>query len=245
MRKCLFGLVLGWSLIAVSNLFAFDRDYKAFHNFLKEYVHSGRVDYDAIRQSSQDLRQIENELAEISSSEYSLWSKEEKLAFWINAYNLAAIKLIVEENPSKSIRQIPNVWKKPGLTMMGKTLSLDSIEQGILRREFHEPRIHFVLVCASLGCPILRSEPYRGEQLSQQLDEQTKEFLSDPQKFRYVPKERTVYLSPIFRWFADDFQNSGGAIGFIKSHLPPEDAKPISPDVKIKWLDYDWNLNQK
>lgn len=214
------------------------------------------MNYASLKQSHEPLNAFLREIEAVTQEEYDHWSRDEKLAFWINAYNALAIKMVIDHYPLKkglswqalifpenSIQQIPNVWDKKFLNVLGKKISLNFIENEILRKEFAEPRIHFALVCASLGCPELREEPYLAEKLDWQLENQTQRFLQDPNKFRYDAKSDALYLSPIFKWFKKDFEKSLGIISFVKAHLSDPKGKEISSGTKIEWLGYDWNLN--
>ena len=127
---------------------------------------------------------------------YEKWDEKAKIAFWLNAYNAFTLKAIIDNYPIKSsffrsrvypknsIRQIPGVWDKIPFTVMGQDLTLEHIEHKILREGFDEPRIHMALVCAAIGCPPLRNEPYLGEELDDQLDDQTRRFLANQEKFK-------------------------------------------------------------
>lgn len=223
-----------------------------WNDFLQQYVHDGRVDYAAVQGHPEELESIFKSFASVSAEEFERISREEKIAYWINLYNFLVIRTIVQNYPirsgfswkkvvypSNSIQQIANVWKRPVLKVRGRELSLDAIEHEILRAKFHEPRIHFALVCASIGCPVLRSEAYEGMRLDEQLEDQVKQFLSDPEKFRYDENRRVVYLSPIFKWFEEDFEKAGGAVAFINRYL----QTPVSSKANTFWLDYDWSLN--
>ena len=143
---------------------------------------------------------------------------------------------------------------------MGRAMTLDGIEHGVLRKEFHEPRIHMALVCAAMGCPPLRNEPYTGDRLGDQLDDQARRFLSNPAKFRIAANEGTVYLSSIFKWFGEDFVPGYGVeqgygahsaaqravLHFISGYLDKQEAERLSSgDYSISYLDYDWSLNEQ
>ncbi|MBI4387484.1 MAG: DUF547 domain-containing protein [Candidatus Omnitrophica bacterium] len=236
----------------------FDHNYPEWSKLLSRYTQHGFVDYVSIKKSPDLLNDYFKSIETISQAEFRQWSKQEKIAFWINAYNVATIRLITEYYPlhkkafwkafafpSNSIQQIPNVWDRPALEIFGETVSLNHIENEILRKEFKEPRIHFALVCASLSCPVLRNEPYRADKLDRQLNDQVSVFLTNPKKFRYNPDADTLYLSPIFKWFKKDFETVGGIISFSKAHLPKTISNDISEETKIEWLDYDWSLNEK
>lgn len=252
------------SLLLVSlytpSIFAesFDHHYAAFGQLLKQYEDHSLVNYQAVQKSPELLNQILTQFVRVGENDYAKWERNEQIAFWINAYNVAVIKTVTDHYPlekglswkalaypSNSIQQIPDVWNRPALDVFGGKVSLNHIENEILREEFKEPRIHFALVCASLGCPVLRSEPYLADQLDLQLNEQISAFLADPKKFHYNPDTDTLYLSPIFKWFKKDFEQVGGIRSFLKVHLASDIGKNISEKSKIEWLDYDWSLNEK
>ncbi len=163
--------------------------------------------------------------------------------------------------PKNSIRQIPVVWAKITFKVMGKYYTLEQIEHKILRKEFKEPRIHMAMVCAAIGCPPLRNEPYTGKKVDRQLDDQSKRFLTDPNKFSFDRGKRMLHISPIFKWFGSDFvktkakkkpfiqySNKEAAIlEFVRKYLAKDHAflDPSKKAVRIKYLDYDWSLNEQ
>jgi hypothetical protein len=162
--------------------------------------------------------------------------------------------------PKNSIRQISGVWDDLKFTIMGRPMVLDGIEHNVLRTNYHEPRIHMALVCAAMGCPPLRNEPYTSERLSAQFDDQARRFLSNPAKFRIDRDAGRVYLSSIFKWFGDDFipkyavEDSYGnhskkeraTLHFVAGYLEKKDADYLaSGNYDVKYLDYDWSLNEQ
>lgn len=180
----------------------------------------------------------------------ALPSDADRFAFWVNAYNLLAIKVIVDRYPIDSIRDGGNllfpVWKRTAGEVAGRELSLDDVEHGILRKQFDEPRVHFALVCASLSCPDLRAEPYEGARLEAQLDDQVQRFLGDRQRgMRPGADGRSAAVSSIFRWFAEDFVAGGGVAAFLEAHAPAELRQHIAglDEEQLSYLDYDWSLN--
>ena len=173
------------------------------------------------------------------------WSTEAQLAYWINAYNAFTVKLIVDNYPLESIKDIKkgipmvnSVWDIKFIEIGGESLDLNKIEHGILRKEFNEPRIHFAINCASVSCPSLRNEAYTAERLEKQLDEQTRMFLSDQSKNRLTSSH--VEISKIFQWFGGDFTKDGTIIDFLNRY---SDTR-INADARISYLEYDWNLNE-
>ncbi len=180
---------------------------------------------------------------------YARWSRAEKIAFWINAYNAYTVRLILDHHPLRSIRKIgwlPGAaFRLPFIPMQGlrgDDMSLDDIEHRVLRAEFGEPRIHFALVCAARSCPPLRAEAYRAADLDQQLDDQGRRFLGDVAKNRLDRAAGTLYLSAIFKWFQPDFETSGPLSAFVAPYLDRQ-ASELA-DVEIEFLDYDWSLNE-
>ena len=171
----------------------------------------------------------------------TLENDREKQAFYINAYNILAIKMVLDHWPLKSIKDAGNfispVWKKEAGIIGGRTMTLDEIEHKILR-PMGEPRIHMAIVCASVSCPDLRREPYIGTKLDQQLDDQVDNFLRNTEKGLIV-KKTEAHASRIFDWFGDDFKKDYGSTDkFIKSHIEIPDGTRLKAD-----LPYDWSLN--
>jgi hypothetical protein len=208
-------------------------------------IASTRVDYAALR-SSADWETL---LASLATNDPArLGTREERLAFWTNAYNVLAIEVVRRGYPVASIRDLGSllrpVWKKPAGTIGGRTYTLDEIEHEILR-PLGEPRSHGAIVCASLSCPPLRREPYLAADLGAQLDDNVRRWLADPRKGARLDRAAgTLALSPIFDWFAEDF--GGDAVGFVAQHLPPADATWVHDhrgELRVRWLDYDWRLN--
>jgi hypothetical protein len=208
-------------------------------------IASTRVDYAALR-TAEEWGALVRTLQE--SDPRRLGSRDEKLAFWINAYNILAIDLVQRHYPIDSIRSIGGllspVWKKTAGEIAGRPYTLHEIEHEILR-PMGEPRIHGAIVCASLSCPPLRREPYRAAELDAQLEDNVRRWLADPRKGARIDRSgRTLYLSPILDWFADDF--GGDVLAFVASHLPAEEATWIQAQgraLRIRYFDYDWSVN--
>ncbi len=176
--------------------------------------------------SNFDLNKIEN--------------RQEKLSFYINSYNILALKMVSDHWPVASIKDIGSwynpVWNKPVGTIGGKSISLGDVENKILRL-MHEPRIHFAIVCASVSCPNLRDEPYTSTKLNLQLDNQVQQFLNNQGKGLKIVN-KTIHVSKIFNWFEDDFQKAGGVSRFI-GHYKPE----LSQFKLVADIPYDWSVN--
>lgn len=178
----------------------------------------------------------------------SSWSKEEQMAFWINAYNAYTVDLILQHYPVKSIKdigasiKIPFVstgWDIKFINIGGKKYDLNNIEHGILRKKFDDPRIHFALVCASVSCPRLLNEAYTASKLNQQLDAAGKVFLND--KSKNIISSQNASLSNYFKWYRGDFTDKSSLPVFINKYS----HNKISANTKISYLDYNWNLNEQ
>ncbi|MHC4806291.1 MAG: DUF547 domain-containing protein [Planctomycetota bacterium] len=248
-------------------------DYSDYTAALKIHVDDvGMVNYRKLKAEPQKLRAFVTALGNLDGKGFDKWSDNEKIAFWINAYNALTLKAIIENYPIKSsffrsrvfpknsIRQISGVWDKITFNVMGQNLTLGHIEHKILRVKFNEPRIHMVMVCAAMGCPPLRNEPYIGEKLDEQLDKQTHRFLANSAKFKIERGNDMLYLSPIFKWFANDFikkygpdksigkhnKEESAVLNFIASYLGQAQKNYVlAGKFKIKYLKYDWSLNEQ
>ena len=226
-------------------------DHNDFDALLKRYVdEDGFVDYAALK--AQDTQALDNYLKRLGSLDPSLYGRSERLAFWINAYNALTIKGILNFYPTKSIRDHVSVfgfsiWKDYKTIVNGTDYSLDDMEHKILRK-MDEPRIHFAIVCASVGCPKLLNEAYTATDLDEQLARSTRDFFADRSKFLLDAKKGVVYQSPIMDWYKDDFgSNQEARLAFIRPFLgSKEDRAILDRDrLKVKNLDYDWSLNDQ
>lgn len=229
-------------------------DFEPWDKLLRQYVDQyGRVDYAAWK------TQQPQALADWLSTQKKLPFKShtnalEKLALWINLYNALTISSILELYPLESILPkifgIPNwlalLWffQRRIYYIFGQSYSLAQIENQILRDELQETRIHFAIVCASLGCPLLRSGAYFPEQVIQQLDEDAYRFINNPQKVHYDSHSQTLYCNKIFKWYRQDFVKVAPSIPeYISSYLKID--VPLTAATPIAYLDYDWSLNQR
>lgn len=220
-------------------------DHSSWTVLLQKHVRSnGLVDYKGFVSDKDKLDAYASLLS--ANPPAQSWSDSDQIAYWINAYNAFTIKLIVDNYPVKSIKDlnptisIPtlrSIWTKEWFQIGGEDFSLDRIEHKILRKEFEEPRIHFAVNCASISCPVLRAEAYEGEKLDAQLTEQTQIFLAD--KSRNNISTLSVEVSKIFSWFGGDFKKNQTLIQFLNKYS----AIPIDEDAKISYMTYDWNLN--
>lgn len=244
--KILWTFVLSlviWTVFAASSS-AFDNSHGAYGEVLSLYVRDGLVDYRGLKSDPGGLEAYLESTAKVTRQDFESWPEDKQLAFLINLYNARTLELIVDHYPVKSIRDIGNggkgAWDELVVKLFGETITLNSLEHGIIRRNYKDPRIHFALVCAARGCPPLLDVPYIGEGLDNQLEARTKEFLSDPGKNSIDRENKILRLSPIFEWYAEDFKSEAGSVPvFLKKYYGNE---PLQGYI-IVYTDYDWSLN--
>lgn len=239
---------LSLQLLIVPQAKALEPDWSDYSQLLKENISKGTinntelmsVNYSAIKNDHRYLKTLDM-IANFNTS--NLATKDERLAFYINAYNILAIKMVLDHWPVKSIKDIgslfSSVWKKEVGMINGRTTTLNEIEHEILR-PMGEPRIHMAIVCASVSCPDLRNEAYKASSLNKQLNEQSRLFLNNRGKGMFIKKD-TVYVSKIFDWFEKDFERLGGVRAFISQYR--KDV-PMHASIDAD-INYDWQLNNK
>ena len=213
-------------------------EYINLTKFLNTHVSSsGKVNYKSIAKDKDRLNFIIHEFE--TNYPIANWTKNQKLSYWINVYNLFTIKLIVDNYPVTSIKKIAaKPWDKKFISLDDNKLSLNDIEHGIIRKQYNDPRVHFALNCASESCPILLNKAYRAGVLSSQLTAQTKKFLSDSSKNDFSDSNN-IKISQIFDWYKNDFTKNGTLIDFLNNYLRDKLQSPT-----IDYLDYSWSLNQ-
>jgi len=213
----------------------------SFHDkcgeILSEYVDAdGMVDYAKLRRQRLQLRKVLDEFDQLDPNEYKSWPREDKIAFWINAYNIQMLNIIVENYPIKaprwtsiiwgpySILHIKGIWTEYKFMVMDEEFTLLAIEQQFFRKEFKEPRAFLALSRASLSSPVLRNEPYYGYKLDKQLDDQCKRFLTSPYGFKIDRAGQTVYISSVFEskptWYGGEFLDKYGTDKKFKDQEP-------------------------
>ena len=231
-------------LLSSFNTLAVEPDWKPYAEVLtsvsqgtKNNVKLALVDYQALKENGK-LEAAYQQVANFPIK--NLANKAEKLAFYINVYNILALKMVVEHWPLDSIKDVGNllnpVWSKPAGNIGGNTVSLEDIEHKILRT-MGEPRIHFAIVCASVSCPDLLNLPYTSLKLDAQLDKQVQQFLNNADKGLRISNDR-IQISKIFNWFEKDFQSAGGVEAFIRRYRSDLPNLPFKANI-----DYDWNVN--
>ena len=244
-------LALTCWLAVTASAAEFDHTHARLDQLLKRHVTDALVDYPALKADAKQLDACLDELAAVREADFQKWTQPPQLAFLINLYNAATLRLILDHYPIKSIKQIGSLlkgpWDQPVVRLFGATVTLGHVEHEILRKKYTEPRVHFAIVCAALGCPTLRNEAYVGDKLDAQLDDQGKKFLGNNRKNSVDAKNRVLNLSPIFKWFSGDFEKkSGTVLKFVTPFFPADaQAELAKGNFKISYTDYDWSLNEK
>lgn len=223
-------------------------DHSAYDRLLKKYVNEkGLVNYKGFKSEEKAFNAYLDMLSKNPPA--ASWSKNEQMAYWINAYNAYTIRLILDHYPVKSIKdigskiKIPFVttpWAAKFFTIGDDKMSLDNIEHGTLRKKFDDPRIHFALVCASISCPRLRNEAYTAAKLDAQLDDQGRDFLNNPTKNKISKDE--AQLSNYFNWYKGDWNDNGQS---VEKWVNKYSTTKITDKTKIDFLPYNWNLNEQ
>ncbi|MEO5896935.1 MAG: DUF547 domain-containing protein [Vicinamibacterales bacterium] len=244
---------------------AFDHGFASYGELLQSVVRGPLVDYAALKAGRDRLDSVVATLAAPRRSEEQTWSREQRMAFWINAYNALTLRAIVDHypiraglftlSPRNSIRQIDGVWSKLTWTVAGRSVTLDDIEHRILRPTFKDARVHFAVNCASVSCPPLAADPYRAETLNASLDAAARRYLGSAEGLRV--DGNTVSVSSIFKWYGEDFVSQYASFGPQRSDarerailgvitkFGPADAAVLTrmPMPRIRYLDYNWSLN--
>lgn len=250
-------LILLTTYVTIVHAKSFDHRHITWNTLLKQNViqikNTTAVDYIRIKQDPSLLNSYLNSIQSITPDEFKSFTSKQQLALLINAYNAYTIKLVVDNYPIKSIKDIGGIfsspWKKDFLYILDEKRNLDYIEHELIRKNYNEPRIHFAVVCASIGCPSLRNEAYIDIELDNQLEDASKNFLQDKTRNYYDSKNKSLYLSSIFKWYKSDFEKNSMTIQkFVSSRITSNSTiqkEIVINNPKIEFLDYDWNLNIK
>jgi hypothetical protein len=238
----------------------FDHDYGAWNQVLRRHVDgSGRVDYDAVA-GDPNLGVFLDAVSAVSPEHVAAFSRDQKVAFYINAYNALTLRTIVDAMPVTSIRDIrPDPWEASKWTVGGRRMSLNEIEHKKLRKDLDEPRVHFVLVCAAVSCPILPARAILPGDLDEQLERAARAFFTDPARNRVDRASGKVYLSRIMDWYGGDFvgaeapelegldgldRKDAAVIRYMAKYLGDEDRRFLAAGgFSVVHNDYDWGLN--
>jgi hypothetical protein len=243
----------------------FDHAHARWDALTKKHVvwlaggHASRVDYSGFAADRAALKSYLDGLASVSKGEYDAWTRPQKLAFLLNAYNAYTVELILTGYPDlKSIKDLGSLiaspWKKRFFSLLGQPRHLDDIEHGMIRAPgvFDEPRIHMAANCASIGCPALRNEAYVADRLDSQLEDSVVRFLTDRSRNRFNPQTGRLEVSRIFDWYGKDFAARSGSVqAWLAKHADQLADEPAGRQIvregkaKLAFLEYDWALNDK
>ncbi len=261
-RKIFIALV---SLIAVGTADASAIfDHSDWSSLLQKYTnpvrsgHGSEVNYAGMRRGNSELDRYLARAATVTRADFDRWDRSDQLAFLINVYNAATVRLVLSGNPGiQSIKDLGSLWRSPWkiptVDVLGVTRSLDSVEHELIldSDRYEDPRVHFALNCASQSCPALRSEAYVGDRLDQQLEDQAQRFLGD--RTRNYIQGCELRISPIFKWYRRDFENGWRGVRSLKDFLlryaaalgltGSEMHALDSGAIEVTWLNYDWSLN--
>ncbi|MGE0705764.1 MAG: DUF547 domain-containing protein, partial [Vicinamibacterales bacterium] len=221
-------------------------DHSAFDAVLKAHVSAtgGFVDYGALKQ---DAGGLDGYIAAIGKADVDTLGRDERLAFLINAYNAFTLRLILDHYPVDSIKDIPSDqrWDAKRWTIAGGTYSLNQIEHELIRPKFAEPRVHFALVCAAIGCPPLRSEAYTGSRLEEQLSDQSRYVHSHARWFRLDEAKGELSLTALYDWYGGDFTQKASSVVAYAAQYSPDLVRLINAgkEPRVTFLDYSWKLN--
>jgi Protein of unknown function, DUF547 len=254
------------ALFAANSALALDHTHKAWDDLLHKHVkiaaggNASRVDYAGMARDRAQLKAVLDDYAKVTRAEFDGWTKAQQQAFLINDYNALTIEKILTRYPDiKSIRDFGSVfgnpWKDKFFKLFGEPATLDTIEHEILRKPglYDEPRVHFAVVCASIGCPMLRNEAFTADKLEAFYEDGMKRFLSDRTRNRYDPASHQLQVSMIFKWYGGDFEKGNKGFTSVKQAMsryadqladkPDDRAAVRDQKAEISFLDYDWSLN--
>ena len=254
------------ALLVAANAFALDQSHKAWDDLLKKHVkyvqngNASRVDYAGFVKDHAQLKAVLDDYSKVTKTDFDSWTKPQQQAFLINAYNAFTVELILTKYPDlKSIRDLGNFvtkpWGKKFFKLFGQDSTLDLIEHEMLRKEgvYDDPRVHVGVVCASIGCPMLRNEAFVADKLDAQLDDAMKRFVSDRTRNRYDPQSKKLEISKIFDWYGKDFDKGHKGFTSVKATMaryadqladkPEGRAAVRDQKADVTFLDYDWSLN--
>ena len=223
-------------------------DNELYAQVLDAYVNDGLVDYAGLQR---DRAGLDAYLSAMGRIEVDKLDRDERLAFYLNLYNAATLRLIVDHYPVDSIKDIgflfASPWKRKEVMLEGRLVTLDYIEHDVIRPVFQEPRIHFAVNCSALSCPPLLGTPYEGARLDAQLEAATIAFINDP-KHNYLDG-RTLYVTKLLRWFSEDFPEDRAAwvLKYARGDLRLRLLRLMTSGegVRIRFLNYDWGLNRQ
>lgn len=217
-------------------------DYSGYARLLQKYVTPSGVRYEAWYSNKKDLRALDAFLSRLAEVNTSGYSRAEEMAFYINLYNAAMLQAVFRSYPIRSVKDIGpapfSIFKEGFIEQNGRQLSPDDVEKAILLKKFPDPRIHFVINCASESCPVLLEEPFTAEKLESQMERQTRLFAQSPRAAVRPRDGGPVRYSKLFKWYSEDFPGDHPA-----EYLNRYRVRSLTPDQKVDWIEYDWSLN--
>ena len=232
----------------------FDHSHKLWqatlNNYLQRVAYQSYFNYEGLKKNRETFNKYLKSLSSVTRKQYKGFNEKEKLAFLINAYNAYTVELIISNYPVKSIRNIgglfSNPWKKEFFVLLGDETYLDYIEHAILRKEFNEPRIHFSINCAAIGCPSLQEKAYTAGNLEALFEKGGSEFLKDPSKNKLNEENQTLKISKVFYWFKSDFEKKYGSVeAFLAPRITSDEQLQksiLQGEYNIIYANYDWSL---
>ncbi|MFT5285202.1 MAG: hypothetical protein ACI8TQ_001364 [Planctomycetota bacterium] len=233
----------------------FDHSHKLLDQLLVKHVANGWLDYKGVIADRKLLRQYINQLKTVTPDQLSSWTREQRYAFWINTYNAHVIRVVINNYPLRSIKDIGGavfnvIWDKEFIELTAHhpdgdddMLSLNDVEHKILRPRFKDARVHAAVNCASYSCPVLMNGAFTADKLEEQLERQMRGFVNDSLRNTIDVEGGKLQISEIFKWFEDDFKRDHGSINsYLAFYVPAEFAEFVKT-AKIRYLDYDWSLN--
>ncbi|MEZ5994117.1 MAG: DUF547 domain-containing protein [Hyphomonadaceae bacterium] len=256
-RRWFFAIAAAIALLSAPAQ-AQSRGEAAYDALLARYVVASadgvnRVRYASWRANSADVAALNAYVAALESAQPSRMPRDARFAYWVNLYNAVTLQIVLENYPVASIRDIRSrtldprglrgPWRTQRVTVEGQRLTLDQIENAILRRQFHEPRVHYAINCASIGCPNLMARAWRAETLDADLDQAARAYVNHPRGVS-VDAQGRIRASRIYQWFADDFGSDGAQVlAHVRRYASPALRAGLSDAADIASYDYDWRLN--
>jgi hypothetical protein len=207
---------------------------------LARRVVAGRVDYRGL--AEHDLAALDAYLAKVAAAPLPA-NRDAAVAFLADAYNALVVRSVIRHGRPRSVLDVKGFFDRDTHRVAGREVTLDQLEKRWLLPLAKDPRLHFVLVCAAVGCPVLDPRPLTGAPLEARLDEATRRYLASPAGLRAAPGE--VQVSRLFDWYAADFGGAEGVRVFVRRHAPASAAAALEPPAKLGFLDYNWTLNQR
>lgn len=264
MKNLIYLLLVGLTSLLCGQPGYAAKDVSTWDILLKKHVvllrggQASQINYTGVSTDRPQLNQFLTYTSSVTQADFDRWSHQQQFAFLINTYNAWTVELILSGYPEvESIKELGSFlqspWKKSFIPLLGEVRSLDNIEHGLIRGSgrYNDPRVHFAVNCGSIGCPALRPEAYKPEQLDQQLEDAAKAFLSDKSRNRF--EGNTLKLSSIFKWYREDFEKGWRGANSLAEFIllyssslglqKAESDRLRDGDIPIEFLEYDWGLN--